>query len=309
MKAWVAAIVLLLAPKPCPAGPVQWECLSTSNFALFFADEDRPIAQAVASHVEEFHAKVAADLGSVVHGPIRVYLAPTPEAFTSLLPKGRHVPMWAIAVAYPELELIVARSPRSVRRGHIDLNRTLTHEIAHVLLAKAAGTDIPKWLDEGFAMHEAEEWGLGEMATMTRVSLANQFIPLEDLARAFPADRHGAAAAYAQSMSICAYLIEQHGAARFHQFIRSLREHGNVSLAMKTSFGLTLRQLEEAWRHGVRRRYTWIPVLTSASATWAAVGWLFLAGYLRKQAWQRRRLWEMKLEEEQERTSDQADAS
>lgn len=301
MKAWVAAVALLLAPELCLAETYPWETLSTPHYTLFYGQGDHLVARAVAAHVEEFHDKVAADLGGVTHRPIKLYLAPTREVFTSVLPKGSYVPMWAVAVAYPDLDLIVARSPRSIRRGRIDLSRTVTHEIAHVLLAKAVGpgAEIPKWLNEGFAMYEAEQWGFGEMATMTRISLANQFIPLEELARAFPGERHAAAAAYAQSFSVCAFLMDEYGAARFHQFIRSLGEYNHVSMAMKSSFGITLRQLEKAWHRHIRRRYTWIPVVTGTSTMWAVAGWLFLAGYLRKRAWQRRRMREMEMEEEE----------
>ena len=96
------------------------------------------------------------DLGIDFEERTKVYLAPSFRKFQEIQPGGE-IPSWAIGVAYPSLNLIIIKSPRAIKRGHIDLIKVFKHEFTHIALGRAfkGREKVPRWLDEGLAMYES----------------------------------------------------------------------------------------------------------------------------------------------------------
>lgn len=293
---------LAIASQAASAADEDWLQTLAPHVKVFYHKEDERTARYIAQASQDIYRELLEEVGGIGYREIKLYIAPTRELFRSLQPPGYIVPQWAAGVAYPEHELIVIRSPRTARGEKIDIRKTLIHEMAHMMLARAlAGyAPIPKWLNEGYAMNKAGEWDLDETIAMTRTALTDSFIPFDELAVSFPIERSEAGAAYAQSFSFVSFILKQNGSSGFRAFIQKTAETGSLNYATKSSFGMTLRQLEERWRREVRLRYTWIPIVTSASGLWFLMTGLFLAGYIRKRKQAKRRLAEMELEEREE---------
>lgn len=286
--------LLLVAP------PVfAWQEIRVGRVSILYEPIDVYYAGLIRRAVERDEKRVLAGWDRTPLEAVQIYLTSTIEQFDQLRPTAGYVPRWAAAVAYPDSRLVLVKSPRILKQQRRDLTQVTVHEMSHVLLHEILGpeVDIPHWLDEGVAMYEAKQWDLGNMVTLSRVSLADEFIPLHTLAQGFPVDPEEADQAYTQSFSFVSYLNNQYGPEAFREFLALFRASTNLNHALHETYGATLSRLEADWIGWVRVRYTWAPVITGSGALWFVLAWLIVAGYLRKRALSRRTLQTWELEE------------
>jgi hypothetical protein len=78
------------------------------------------------------------------------------------------------------------------------------------------------------------------------------------------------------------YLIHSYGKEAFHDFVIALGRGDRFGHAARETLGEDFHTLEERWHKYLRRRYTWIPLLTSTGTLWFLASLVFLAAYIRK---------------------------
>ena len=83
---------------------------------------------------------------------------PISEASTTAISEVAPPPAYAVGVAYPALGLVLLTLSAPDTWERPDLDRVFIHELAHVATHRAAGGNgVPRWLDEGIAIHVAGE--------------------------------------------------------------------------------------------------------------------------------------------------------
>lgn len=280
---------------------LAYERIETHHFSILFQTDDRKIALGLQRNVESIRSRVMTDIGIDFVEKTGIIVAPTVEEFQHIQPDGAWVPLWAGAVAYPEKNLIIIRSPRSSKRGYIDYLEVFSHEFTHIALGRTIRDGkVPPWLAEGLAMYEAGEWNFERSASVVKAVLAGRLLPLRDLS--FPADEGDAELAYAESFMFISFLINRMGGEAFHRFIRNYSRSGNLEASLKGATGMSMAEIEEKWLLYLKLRVSWIPMITSAMTVWLMVTFIFLYGYHRK-----RRLTTAKIkqwEEEEARTDE-----
>lgn len=119
-----------------------------------------------------------------------------------------HLPVWAAGAARPaERQLVVGITAEGRLQSR---ERTLRHELVHVLAHSAAGgAPLPRWLDEGLARVLAGEHGVDDLRVLAQARVADRFLPLAALADGFPAGSADAALAYAESGRAVSLLLER----------------------------------------------------------------------------------------------------
>lgn len=272
---------------------VAYERMETSHFAILYQAGDRKIAKGLLRSAEPTRSRIMADLGANFPDKTEIFIAPTIEDFQHLQPGGTWVPLWAGGVAYPERNLIIMRSPRSVKRGHMDYLQVFAHEFTHVALGRAITEgEVPPWLAEGLAMYEAGEWSFERSATVVKAVLSGRLIPLHALS--FPADEEEAELSYAESFIFVSFLINHMGRSDFHRFIRDYSRSSDLEGSLRRATGMSMAEVEQQWLLYLKLRVSWVPVVTSATTLWFIVALIFLYGYLRKRALATRRMrqWE-----------------
>ncbi|MCJ7546228.1 MAG: peptidase MA family metallohydrolase [Deltaproteobacteria bacterium] len=243
---------------------------------------------------EETREATAQTIGSVPPAPCLIYLAPNGEAFQSVQPAGEP-PSWSVGTAYPALNLIILRSPRGMKGGRMDIEEVLRHEYAHLALATALkGHEAPPWLAEGFAMLQSRGWSLSWTFTLSRGVLTKGLIPLEQLSVGLPEDQYQAELAYAQSFSLVSYIKTDLGPEALPRFIRGLSYGLDTETALRQATGFGLKDLERRWKEDLKKRYSWIPIVTSFFSLWFLASLLFLLSYWlkRRRAKRIREEWE-----------------
>lgn len=240
-------------------------------------------------------------LGQDVLQRVHVRIGRTVGEMQTLAPTGAGYPKYASGVAYSELGLVLlTEQPRYPNERH-DLLEVFRHELAHVALHDAVGHQhVPRWFNEGFAVHASGEAVTARMQTLWTATLAGNLLPLNDLAARFPEDATEATVAYAQAADIVRYLLREHESRRFRALIERLRGEQDFEAALEDAYATDLANLEYEWREDVARRYTFWPVLLSGTMVWMGALVLFVWGWRKRRKRNRKVLARWAVEEAQE---------
>ncbi|MCJ7664206.1 MAG: peptidase MA family metallohydrolase [Desulfobacterales bacterium] len=257
----------------------SWLEISSAHFILRYQSPEQKMAAFLLKKAEETREAIPQAIGYTPPAPCLIYLAPTWEAFQRVQP-DKGTPSWSVGTAYPAQNLIILRSPRGMRGGTMDIEEVLQHEYAHLALATALkGHEAPQWLDEGFAMLQSRGWNLSWTYTLSRGVLTKGLIPLEQLSKGLPLDESQAELAYAEDFSFVSYIKTELGPEALPRLIKGLSYGLDAETALRQATGLGLRDLERRWKEDLKRRYSWIPIVTSFFSLWFLASLLFLLSY------------------------------
>ena len=224
---------------------------------------------------------------------LTVVLADSEAAFRRAQPDGSRVPDWAAGVAWPELGLIVVKTPSALPGS--DLEHVLEHELAHLALRRVFGRkELPLWLNEGLTMHLSDDWGVSRQIAMTRALVAGGLIRLDRLVHAFPESRIAAETAYAQSYYLVAFIRERGGKEAMSLLIRGLAAGVDPERAIHQATGLYGPDLETEFHEWLKKRFTGVWLILDPWFLWFAgalllviAGWRkYRAGVRKKAEWE-----------------------
>ena len=223
--------------------------------------------------------------------PITMVLAPEESDV------AKSTPPWVAGFARGADGLIVLFPARSPSYPYDSLEDVLRHEIAHVLIARAAGErSVPRWFNEGLALSAERPWGL-EDRTRVAFALTGRRWSARELDRAFAGDQSEQARAYAVSGAFVRDLFRRHGPAAPARILKQMAAGDSFEIAFVRTTGETVATSEELfWRDSWWSQA--VPFFTSTAVLWMVVTLLALLAIrtrrVRRAA--RRKAWE---EEEQ----------
>ena len=164
-----------------------------------------------------------------------------------------------------------------------DLAELLQHELTHVALTDAvAGHHVPRWFDEGLAIHESGEVPWARTKTLWDATLGKHLLPLSYLDRGFPADTYEVNEAYAESADFVRFLMRDTDRARFGSLLQRMRAGVPFDRTLEDAYGADVRKLEYEWREELGRRFGVIPMVTGGGLLWVLMVGLAGAAWLKK---------------------------
>jgi hypothetical protein len=256
-----------------------------SGWILFAYPPDmRERVQPLIREADAFRHELAVRLGQPILDDVSVYVARTPGEMSTLAPEGAPYPAYASGVAYSQIGLVLLTiTPEHANASH-DLLEIFKHELAHVALYDALGKrhSVPRWFNEGFAVHASGESSLARLQTLWTATLSGNLMPISRLEAGFPADGVTAGLAYAQSADLVRYLMRQSDRERFSALIGRMRRGEAFDVALGNAYGLDRATLEYEWREDVARRYSFWPVFFSGSLVWMGMIGLFVLGWRKR---------------------------
>lgn len=174
----------------------------TEHFSTFFESlSDEPLAQDAADRLENAYRRIASTLGVFPSERITVVLY-TREQFSTIT----RLASWSAAAYDGRIRLPIAGTSQPGE----ELDRILSHEFVHAVVARLGGRSVPAWLNEGLAtvLEPAGSDDAEEPLARTRVrpDLSKLDQPFVDLSRG------NAEIAYASAARAVRRLIEQRGA-------------------------------------------------------------------------------------------------
>jgi hypothetical protein len=239
------------------------------------------------------------ELGTAVDDRLTIRIARSPDEMSRLAPARAPPPAYAVGVAYPAsgLILLTLSAPDTWERP--DLEHVLVHELSHVALHRAAGgREIPRWLSEGVAIHQARERSFERVQTLWNATVRGTLIPLDDLSRSFPSRPHRVGIAYAESADFVEWLRRRgEGGDQFAELVARIARGESFETAVSQTWSADIGQLEHEWRQGLSERYGFLPLLFGTGAIWAMISVLLVIAWLRRKRDARVRLRQWEREE------------
>ena len=296
---WVSAPTPVeeVAPPPVPAG---WIAVEGPFLVVHGRPEDRRQLTRLARHGAASLPRLAEELGLPLGTTIHVALPTEQLQFSQMQPGAP--PHWADGTAWPLNGWIYLRHPRLRPLGATPLETVLDHELVHVLMGRAfAPNRAPRWLDEGTAQVFAGELTPDTTRRLARGLIGRDLYTLQELDWGFPRDRAGAQLAYAQSADFVAFFRAEYGDEAFHTLLLQLAAGAEIQGAVRTSTGLFLEDVDQAWRSRLSRPRLILSALGAVDAMWFFTGVLGFFGviviHIRQRRKRRRIVEEERLEE------------
>jgi|WetSurMetagenome_2_1015567.scaffolds.fasta_scaffold32306_3 hypothetical protein len=198
--------------------------------------------------------------------PIRVVLAGERSELAA------RAPSWVAGYALPPLATIVLFPARVPSYPDRNLEALVVHEVAHVLVARAAGgNDVPRWFDEGLATVAAREWALEDRARTALALLGERPRSVAEVDASFSGDGAAAARAYALSAAFVRFLLREHGTAAAARTLALVAAGEPFAEAFRRATGAPLAVAESAFFRREAIWGTWVPFLTSSTALWIGI--------------------------------------
>ena len=138
-----------------------------------------------------------------------------------------------------------------VLAGRSDIG-TATHEMTHILVARAARSsgNVPLWLNEGLAEYGKLDQTVSYERFLEWAEGTDRLILLKNL-RSFPGDPNLTLVAYGQGRSVVKFMVEEYGEEKMAQLLATLGGGVNISNALDTVYGFNLTGLENLWRESI----------------------------------------------------------
>jgi hypothetical protein len=220
----------------------------------------------------------------------------------ALAPIGAPPPDYATGVAYSRWGVILLTMAAPQNWEPPDLEVVLVHELSHVALYRAVlGNAVPRWFNEGVAIHQSEVRLLPRMEALLRAAAQRSMLRLSELDQRFPDHPHEVNVAYAQSADVIGFLRRSNNdERRFHRLVRSLGDGETFDTALSTAYGWTRVGLERQWRESLRTRYRILPALFAGSTIWVAAAILVVFAYRKRRGYHHLKLQQMAYREQLE---------
>ena len=195
--------------------------------------------------------------------------------------------------ALSESGVIVLFPARSPVYPHDTLEDVLRHEVAHVLISRAAhGYPVPRWFHEGVAVAAERPWGLEDQSRLWWQLIAGPRATVGDIDRLFDAEP-SRPRAYSLSTAMVREMLRAYGATAPAAILRELSTGAGFDAAVVGVTGRPMGAVEHAFWDRHRVWTAWVPLVTSGNALWLGVIVLaaFAVGHRRRRAAEVRRRW------------------
>jgi Peptidase MA superfamily len=211
--------------------------------------------------------------------PIRVIVAPEGSGPAVLASP------WISGYALSDRGLVVVLPQRVPNYPDSSLEDLLRHEVAHVLIARAAGNrPLPRWFHEGMAMIAGGSWGFDDRSRLTLALLADRPVSLAELEERFAGGQGEVNRAYAIAGAFVRDLFARYGPEAAPAILAGVARGLSFEDAFRAATGVSLAEAESSFWGRQTFWYRWVPVLTSSVTLWLLVTLLALWAMKRRRA-------------------------
>jgi hypothetical protein len=203
-------------------------------------------------------------------------------------PVARETPAWVAGFANGAAGVIVLFPERTPSYPYDSMEALLHHEVAHVLVTRAAhGAEIPRWFHEGLAIALERPWGLRDRSELALAVIGGRR-SLATIERDFRGGESSAARAYGVAGAFVRDLLGRYGAGFPARLLSSLASGTSFDDAFAAAAATSLAEAErrfwqDSWWYRV------VPFLTSSIVLWLGIMTLAIAAWRRRAARRRAR--------------------
>ena len=265
----------------------------TSHFNIY--THDQHLASDLTGILQTSYTKISGFLEDSLTDVVNVYTVDSEDEFRSLV--GNGFPDWGVGCAIPEQNVIVLKSPYHFKY-YRPFSQVVTHELAHIFLGKyAGGRRIPRWLDEGFAMHQSQEWAIGQDIAIARAVLTGSIIPLSDIESVNAFSQNKAELAYTESFLAVSFLYGEYGRGTEKELVTQLAHGSSLDIAFLRTIGSNYLSFQLDFEKYLKSKYSWVSILADMFPLWVGLAFLIVILYFLKRRYTKKTVKEWELEE------------
>lgn len=241
---------------------------------------NQKLAKEIKSILESSYKELSYSLDESLTHPVTVYVADSEKDFQSQT--GGNFPDWGIGYAVSKHNLIVIKSPDHFRYNK-SLDQLLAHELAHIFLEKkAGGKDLPRWMEEGFAMQKSHEWQIGQDLSVVRALFTRSIFPLssmEDL-NSFPESK--AQLSYTLSFLAISYFFKEYGERSFSDLVNYIAQGKTWDDAFMLTTGSAYSGFQKEFTDYIKKRYQFLSFFGDTILFWLGLAFVIIFLYFMK---------------------------
>ena len=220
--------------------------------------------------------------------PIHVVLAPEDSEI------ARATPPWIAGLARGATGTVVLFPSRSPRYPHDSIEAVLRHEVAHILITRAAENQrVPRWFDEGLAMVAERTWQFEDRWQLIWALVSTDQLRMEHVNDLFASGSRALGRAYALASAFVQHIIDTHGAEAPARILTGVASGAPFEVAFARATGRSLSDAERSYHAELTSWTRRLSLLTSPLVLWMMVTLLAVAVIYvsRRRRAERRRMW------------------
>lgn len=271
--------------------------LKLKDITIHYYKKDEKEAKRMLNQIPQIERELREIAGITIPYNMDIYLCPTKEIYQSLFKV--ELPAWSDGAALIKENKIAIISSNEKMAYH-PFTKTLAHEIVHLAIHQYLNdsNSIPRWLDEGIASFVGSSWSIENLISLSYLAYSGRIIPFKELENSFPKNEISAKLSYFQSQKFIEFYLIKSGNERLQKLLKELKSGRSVYEAFRfATNGSELSDLEDEFKIWLRRRYFFLPLITSISGIWIFITLLFFYVFIRKKSLLRKRLEMMEVEE------------
>lgn len=224
----------------------DWQTLAGERVDLFWYGRDGKQARALLSKADEVVAKLEQDIGVVVERRPQVYVYNSSKDMAlALMPRsaGYDDRVTTLGVSVGEDTLLLLGS-------HSDAEMVVAHELSHVVVGIATRNpyaDLPRWLDEGLAMHAEGELPRDNRLALEAAIRKDALLSIRSMT-SYSGQASQVDLFYGEAYSLVNFMLEEFGRAKMQALLAVFAEGARQEQALQQVYGMGVDQLENLWR-------------------------------------------------------------
>jgi hypothetical protein len=260
--------ILCISVFLCAACPDAWSLdKESAHFIYYYEAQDSSVVDTIASRLEGSYDRITGDLLLTMTTKTKVHIYPTLQDFHNAIGQP-NAPDWLVGTGFIEIYAVSPLNPGPDHSYDEMVNNVFVHEFTHVCLAKV-NTNLPIWLNEGFALYEGGPYYSKESVVSAYNNLGR--IPsLDELASSY--DNFSNLGGYPFSLTITRFAIGTFGMDSMRQFIH---HPDNFTVFA----GLSKSEFQDEWFDYVRVNYLGIDAVSDKSGQASACTFKLEQGY------------------------------
>jgi len=226
-----------------------WQSLNEGKAVLYWYDADQAFGQSLLSSAVESLARLEENVGVELEKPVKIIVYQSKaDMQEALISQGATFEEQIIT-----LGTVVAPDTVLLLGTHQDVDRTIAHELTHVVVGLATDNpyaEIPAWLNEGLAMYNEGELREDNAKSLEKGIRENRLISVRSLTSATgnPAEVN---LFYGEVYSVVDFLLKTYGKEKMSELLKVFKEGALADDALMKVYGFDQDELDAQWRESI----------------------------------------------------------
>jgi hypothetical protein len=226
-----------------------WESLTEGKVILYWYDADQTFGQELLDSAVESLAHLEENVGVELEKPVKILVYQSKaDMQEALMSQGAIYEEQIIT-----LGVVVAPDIVLLHGTHQDVDRTIAHELTHVVVGLATENpyaDIPAWLNEGLAMYNEGDLRSGNAQALKKGIRENKLLSIRSLT-SMTGNPDEVNLFYGEVYSVVEFLLETYGKEKMSELLKVFKEGSLTDDALMGVYGFDQDELDAQWRESI----------------------------------------------------------